>query len=261
MISIHGKWSTFTFDVFIYDVYSLSLPVCVCVGFRLCGLLIVMFTSRCYCCFSFSLYNYNSQNHNSAWHYRISCYFIVSLPFFLLHFCFLFAVVSALTLASKSLYLIILMCLIVCLKVHRLSIQFEAGRLVHRHFRIDFRGEMFQLFPKNEWHFQRKLLLFILNAAASKQYQENQVKQNNWPIIDSRGDRSLDSSLNYWHHIQAMRLFLWKWASYNCLDIRRRRSYPVFSPSHSELLYHGVHNLNAIWLRFFITIACIKRFN
>lgn len=136
MISIHGKWSTFTwFDVFIYDVYFLSLEfrcamsdcsswcshlVCLC--------LCVFFFSVVVCCFS--LYNYNSP---TAWHYRISCYFIVnavyisvvliffsSFPFslflLLLLLCFCFA------LASNISYLIILMCLIVCLKVfHPLS--------------------------------------------------------------------------------------------------------------------------------------------
>lgn len=106
-----------------------------------------------------SPYNYNSQNHNSAWHYRISCYFIVSLPFFCFIFvccCFCinisikalvfnyFNVFDRMSQSASSLY----------------SVQSRSTAwLVHRRFRIDFRGEMFQLFPKNKWHFQRKLLL------------------------------------------------------------------------------------------------------
>lgn len=148
MIHIH------VWRVYLWCVFVISLSLILILGFRFGALLLM---TRCshlvvvlfFCCVFYFLFVSLCiitihKYHNSAWHYRISCYFIVSVflstSFFVV--VVVVFVVSALKLASNISYLIILMCLIVCLKVHhltgallraRLLKKIQSGRYVHRH--------------------------------------------------------------------------------------------------------------------------------
>lgn len=119
MIHIHVVWRVYLWCVFFISRISLLLLppsppslsllrcshlVCLCVVFAVAA---------------FLMYNYNSP---TAWHYRISCYFIS-------FHCRSLARTYIFICASNISYLIILMCLIVCLKVfHPLSTGTNARR-------------------------------------------------------------------------------------------------------------------------------------
>lgn len=120
-----------TFDVFIYDVYSFSFSLSsdkyVCLRYKLAFHLCNSTrrgSSHCSHLVVF-LYNYNSQNHNSAWHYRISCYFIVRFFFsasFIFSRCIFYVVVVVVICISISIKHIIFNYFNVfdrlCLKMH-----------------------------------------------------------------------------------------------------------------------------------------------